>query len=157
MRSAIATALCLLAAVPVAHAGGFTAATVSGQAAADQGTTTSTNSSTFGQGNAAGSSASGTNFTMGGGNGSGASFTSNGSAQSNTTVTPFSVTTTSSHTAFASGYATPGAGFSASNQTFGQSNGSSAFQSQQTTSHNTWNTAGFSINAQAGFAVGTGF
>jgi len=81
-----------------------------------------------GNGNTIGSSASGFNTTLGGSaNDAFARFESNGTAYSQTSVTPFETTTTSNHSGFATGTVDNGGAFQASVQTFGQSNGGSAF------------------------------
>jgi len=76
---------------------------------------------------------------------------SRGSAHSSTVVSPFSVSTTSSHEAFSNGNASAGASFNATNQTFGQSNGNSSFNSTQTTTASAYDNKAFQVSGAVGF------
>ncbi len=150
MRMVIASAFCLFAALPAAQASGIQAGFIAGQASGNQGSTYNNTTSIYGAGNATGSSASGTGFSLGAADGSHVTYFSRGSANSSTVVTPFSVNTSSSHEAFSAGHASDGASFTATNQTFGQSNGNSNFSSSQVTTTGYVN-KGFQVSAALGF------
>ena len=151
MRALIASSLCLFAVLPVAQAATVQAGFVAAQASNNQGSAFNSTNTTNGNGNSTGSSASGSNVTLGAANGSTVHFSSFGTANSAVSVTPFGVTTTSSHNAFSSGDASNGASFSASNQTFGQSNGTSSFTGTTTTNKSAYNNSTAKVVAGVGF------
>lgn len=127
-------AAALLCGAPALAQTGVAAGAVVGTTTANQHSNSQfngSNSSTFtGRGGTTGSSASGFNTTLEARDGF-AAFASNGAAGSSTVVTPFSVATTSDHSGFTGGIAGGGGTFKASTQTFGQSNGDSAFSINQ--------------------------
>ena len=159
MRVIIVSALCLFAAVPAAHAGSGSAQGVgvigfiAGETSGNQGSTFKQFTETNGSGGSAGSSASGTVFNMNAANGSGVKYSSFGTAHSDVSVTPFGVTSNSSHDAGAFGKTWgDNAAFNASNQTFGQSNGYSSFTSEQKTKLTAYNNSEYQVIGAIGFA-----
>lgn len=78
-------------------------------------------------------------------------FSSNGHAASQVVVTPFGVTTASSHDAFFTGKTSGDGAFYATNQTFGQSNGNSGFASVQTTTKSAYDNSSYKIVGAIGF------
>ena len=133
---------------PTTVVGGFIAGGIVG----DQGSAFSNTNTTNGSGNGSGSSASGTGFSLNAANGSAAKFFSNGNANSTVTMTPFSVTSESNHTAFSAaithGY---DANVAAVNQTFGQSNGNVAFSSTDTSTQSSYQNSKFGVVGALGF------
>lgn len=159
MRTIIVSALCLFAGLPAAMAGGApnhgsaVIGFVAGEVSGNQGSTFKQFNETKGSGSSAGSSASGTVFNLNAGEGSGVKYSSYGTAHSDVSVTPFGVVSNSSHDAGAFGKAWgENASFSASNQTFGQSNGNSAFTSEQKTKTTAYNNSEYKAIAVVGFA-----
>lgn len=92
----------------------------------------STTTYTTGNGGAVGSSASGFDSALNSSHGGLAVFSSNGSAFSQTSVTPYSVTTASGHEGFTAGGTLGNAALGSTFQTFGQSNGWASFNTSQT-------------------------
>jgi hypothetical protein len=155
MRPYIVSALsafCVLAAMPLAHAGGAAVGFVAGEVAGNQANSTNTTTTMFGQGNATGASASGTNFAIGGAKNSSVKFSTDGTASSAIAITPFGVTSTSSHSAYATGTSHGNAAFSATNETFGQSSGGVSFMNNSITDQTSAQGSSFKvIGAVAGF------
>ena len=158
MRVIIVSALCLFAGLPAAHAGSGSAqglgviGFVAGEASGNQGSTFKQFTETNGSGGSVGSSGSGTIFNMSGTNGSGVKYSSYGTAHSDVSVTPFGVVSNSSHDAGAFGKTWGDGGFSAANQTFGQSNGYSQFTSEQKTKVTGYNNSEYHVLGAIAFA-----